>query len=280
MYAGRILQGISGTGAWIVGFAMLTDAAGSKHRGKALGFAGSFITAGIITGPAVSGVLLELLGYWPAWAVPMALLIIDFVARLAVVERPKESIAIADSANTRRNTAGAEGEEEPLIQATTHEIRESPKAAGERIQPQARGFYSVMFRQGSVYAALFNVIAFSTMLSGFDATLPIHLRDTFGWGSAPVGSIFLAIQIPGMILSPFVGWLRDRIGLRWPTTFGWALAAPLLWLAGVPGDDNFLGVGSGSKGQAVFVACMTGIGIVVSFSRGAGTFQLTGRSPE
>lgn len=62
LYAGRILQGIAGTGAWIVGFAMLTDAAGSKHMGKALGFAGSFITAGIVTGPAAAGVMLDWLG--------------------------------------------------------------------------------------------------------------------------------------------------------------------------------------------------------------------------
>ena len=62
LYLGRVLQGIAGTGAWIVGFAMLTDAAGSKHMGKALGFAGSFITAGIVTGPAVAGAMLDWFG--------------------------------------------------------------------------------------------------------------------------------------------------------------------------------------------------------------------------
>ena len=78
-----------------------------------------------------------------------------------------------------------------------------------------------------------------------------------------------------MFLSPFVGWLRDRVGLRYPTTLGWGLTAPLLWFSGVPGPDNWLGVGAGSRGQAAFVCCMVGIGIVLSFARGAGTFQLT-----
>ena len=274
MYVGRILQGVSGTGAWIVGFAMLTDAAGSKHLGKALGFAGSFITAGIITGPTIAGVLLEFFGYWPAWSVPLALLAIDFIARLAMVEEPKSPKTECSSAD-QDGTGHGRGEDAPLLEGQNSGATETTEEA-KRVP--TRGFWSIMLRQGSVYAAIFNVIAFSMVVSGFDATLPIHLRDAFGWTSAPIGSIFLALQIPAMCLSPFVGWMRDRIGLRYPTSLGWGLTAPLLWFAGVPGPDNFLGVGAGSKGQGAFIASMIGVGIVLSFARGAGTFQLTSKS--
>ena len=218
MYAGRILQGISGTGAWIVGFAMITDAAGPKHLGKALGFSGSFITAGIITGPAIAGILLDLLGYWPAWSVPLALLLVDFIARLAMIEAQTSSASRRSSTAVQHDPDVEQEETRALLQANSRNdtgSAEEPKARSKR------GFYGVMFRQGSVYAALFNVAAFSTIVGGFDATLPIHLRAAFGWSSAPIGSIFLALQIPAMLLSPFVGWLRDRIGLRWPTTLGW-----------------------------------------------------------
>lgn len=78
-----------------------------------------------------------------------------------------------------------------------------------------------------------------------------------------------------MCLAPFIGWLRDRIGLRWPTTIGWALTAPLLWFSGVPGDSDFLGIGADRRGQGVFVATIIAIGICSSLVRGAGTFQLT-----
>ncbi|EME80841.1 uncharacterized protein MYCFIDRAFT_46557 [Pseudocercospora fijiensis CIRAD86] len=262
MYIGRILQGMAGTAAWIVGFGMLTDAAGKQHQGKALGIAGSFITAGIITGPAVAGALLEWIGYWPAWTVPLTLLAIDFIARLAMADQP------AASKTAKANPASHEpSDDEPLLADSTNDNDESKGGASQ-------GFYSIMFRQGKVYAAIFNVIAFSTILSGFDATLPVHLRDAFGWGPAPIGSIFLGLQIPAMCLAPFVGWLRDRIGLKWPTTIGWALTALLLWFAGVPGDADFLGYGSDARGQGAFVACIISIGIVWSFARGAGTFQL------
>lgn len=161
---------------------------------------------------------------------------------------------------------------EPLLQdreATTSDATNETKVGS------TRSFYSIMLRRGQTYAAIFNVVAFAMILSGFDATLPIHLRDSFGWSPGPIGSIFLGLQIPAMFLAPFVGWLRDRIGLRWPTTIGWALCAPLLWFTGVPGDDDFLGVGSGTRGQAAFVASIIGVGITSAFVRGAGTFQLT-----
>ncbi|KAF1972864.1 MFS general substrate transporter [Bimuria novae-zelandiae CBS 107.79] len=261
LYLGRVLQGVAGTGAWIVGFAMLTDAAGSKHMGKALGFAGSFITAGIVTGPAVGGAMLDWFGYWPAWAVPLALLAVDFIARLAMFEER----------DSEKDTANPTNEAAPLLQ----DPASTPTTTPNEAKDPARGFYSIMFRRGQTYAAIFNVMAFSMILSGFDTTLPIHLRDTFGWSPAPIGSIFLGLQIPAMFLGPFVGWLRDHIGLRWPTTIGWALSAPLLWFSGVPGDDNFLGVGAGTRGQAAFVASIVGVGITTALVRGAGTFQLT-----
>ena len=255
---------------------MLTDATKKGNIGKALGFAGSFITAGIITGPAIAGVLLEFLGYWPAWSVPLGLLVICFISRLAMTEVPKTSKDVSREVMPIRDDTEIDHDETaPLIDAEQHDDRETVE---ETKTASKRGFWGLMFRQATVYAAIFNVIAFSMIVAGFDTTLPIHLRDAFGWTSAPIGSIFLALQIPGMLLSPFVGWLRDRIGLRWPTTLGWGLTAPLLWFSGVPGPDNFLGVGAGPKGQGAFVGCMIAIGIVLSFARGAGTFQLTSES--
>ena len=174
VYAGRIIQGISGTGAWIVGFAMLTDAAGSKHMGKTLGFAGSFITAGVITGPAISGVMLQWFGYWAAWGVPLALLAIDFVARVAMVEEKKDEKAEVQAVDVERD------EEAPLLQA-------EPIANDEAKIVPRRGFYRVVLSNGTAWAAMFNVVAFAIILSGFDATLPLHLRDAFGWGPASIG---------------------------------------------------------------------------------------------
>lgn len=218
MYVGRILQGISGSGAWIIGLAMITDVAGAKNTGKALGFSGSFITAGILTGPTVAGVLLELLGYWPAWSVPLTLLAICLIARLAMVEGQTTSKSKHDSVPAYIDSGRVRDEDTALLRG---EPADGNHAAQEVTPKPTRGFYNLMFRKGSAYAAVLNVVGFAIIVSGFDATLPIHLRDAFGWTSAPVGSIFLALPIPGMFLAPLIGWLRDRVGLRWPTSIGW-----------------------------------------------------------
>jgi MFS family permease len=259
VYAGRVLQGIAATGAWIVGFAMLTDAAAGKDLGKMLGIASSFITAGVVCGPAAGGVLLELVGYWWAWAVPLTLLAVVLVARLAILEDGKIVKKEDDVVNEDAESAPLLPESE-----TPNEQTKSPDAS-------RMAFHKMMLTNPSVWAAMFNITAFALTLSGFDATLPLHLRDTFGWGSASIGSIFLGLQIPGMCLGPFVGGLQDRFGLRWPTSLGWALLAPLLWFSGIPGKWD--GIGEGA-----FIACIIAIGVVTTFVRGAGMFQLTCKS--
>lgn len=187
VYAGRILQGISGTGAWIVGFAMLTDAAGAKHMGKTLGLAGSFITAGVIMGPAVSGVLLQWLGYWAAWAVPLGLLGVDFLARLAMVEEVRSS-ATLEGRGSSSGTGAVDGDREEEEEDESAPLLVGDVVPDEEVKKrQSRGFYRIVLSNGTAWAAMLNVVAFAMILSGFDATLPLHLRDAFGWGPAPIG---------------------------------------------------------------------------------------------
>ncbi|CAK3867747.1 MFS general substrate transporter [Lecanosticta acicola] len=282
VFIGRVIQGAAGTGAWIVSFAMLTDSIDKKHFGKTLGFASSFVTAGVLTGPAVSGALLEWLGYWPAWSVPFALLAIDLVARLLVVEvkKPQKS-----SAADQRNPNGEEvGESTGLLAAAESSANdddddEAPKqdhttTTTSPPSKKSSAFYTIMLTNPSILAALANIITFSLIVAAFDATFPLHLRQAFHWGPAAVGSIFLGIQIPAMLLAPLIGWLRDRVGLRWPTALGWLLMAPVMWFLGVPGGSKLPGIDSDARGEAAFVAGIIALGLVSPLTRGSGGYQM------
>jgi MFS family permease len=266
LFVGRIIQAASGSAGWIVAFATLTDNVRSEHIGKVLGTAMSFVTAGIVTGPIISGALLQLLGYWAAWSAPFMLLALDFVARLVMLEK--------DDTQTAPSGHASIDEQEALLRPKAH--RGTSDLEQQRSAPSSLGFYRIVLCNIRIITGLLNTVMFSMILSGFDATLPLHLQRIFNWGTLPIGIIFLGLQVPGMVLGPVVGWLRDRVGLRYPTTIGWILIAPLLWLLGIPGT-GFDWADHGANGKVIFIAGIVGIGSVAPLVRGAGTFQLIGR---
>ncbi|KAJ5115513.1 hypothetical protein NUU61_001272 [Penicillium alfredii] len=59
-------------------------------------------------------------------------------------------------------------------------------------------------------------------------TLPLHVHDVFHRGSFSVGMLFAGLQEPVVLLSVPVGWLRDRVGTRFPATVGFCTLLPLL----------------------------------------------------
>lgn len=118
-------------------------------------------------------------------------------------------------------------------------------------------------------------MVYAMVVSGFDATLPLHVRDAFNWGSLQSGLIFVGLSGPSIGLAPLIGWWKDRIGTRTPTTLGFLGLVPLLWLAGVPGDDRFPWANQGHLGQVIYAISMTAVGIMTAFLCGAGTIEAT-----
>jgi MFS family permease len=258
LFVGRIIQAASGSAGWIVAFATLTDNVRLDHVGKVLGTAISFVTAGIVTGPMISGALFQLLGYWAAWSAPGMLLALNFVARLVMIEK-----------QTALSEHAAIDEQESLLHPNTLHSKSDPEQ--QCPDTPSLSFYRIVLCNIRVIAGFLNTLMFSIILSGFDTTLPLHLQRIFRWGALPIGMIFLGLQVPGMVLAPIVGWLRDRIGLRYPTTIGWVLIAPLLWLLGIPGTGL---ADHGGNGKVIFIAGIVGIGSAAPLVRGAGTLQL------
>ncbi|KAJ5857977.1 hypothetical protein N7455_008871 [Penicillium solitum] len=248
LFVGRYLQAIGGSATWVVGYAMLLDCTDTKNMGKRIGLSMSFITAGIISGPAVSGVLLGLVGYWATWSVPMVILVLDIIARLLMIDSrelpSKEPNEMPSNTNTESNETTA------LLQNQT------PKQDTEPLTPTASsplGFYRIMLTDGRVLVALLNTIMFSAITAGFNNTLPLHLREVFGWGSMETSLMFFCLQAPSFFFSTLNGMMRDRYGVRYPAAIGWALLAPLLWLLGVPGDERFPWAGSDVGGKNIFI---------------------------
>ncbi|KAJ6095477.1 hypothetical protein N7486_006223 [Penicillium sp. IBT 16267x] len=262
---GRALQAIAGSGAWIVCLAILVENSDDENIGKTMGLSMSFIMSGAVGGPIIAGALLEWVGYWLAWTVPLGLLLVDSIARLFICQ-PHRSVS--PSLTSLKNTGSSiyareteTTETSPLLTPTT----ETPKI-------HARGFYNTMLRDIRTWGSLLNTVVYSAIIAGFNTTLPVHLGEIFKWGSLQIGIVFFILQIPLIILSPLSGLLRDRVGLRFPTTLGWTLLVPLLLGLGIPGSSLSRAIGITNE-QAIFISCMAGIGFVLPLLQGAGALN-------
>ncbi|EFR02359.1 hypothetical protein MGYG_05356 [Nannizzia gypsea CBS 118893] len=278
LFAGRMLQGAAGCATWIVGFATLVDNVGTDKIGQTMGLSMSFVMAGVVLGPVVAGSLLQLIGYWATWSVPLLIICFDIIARLLMIEGKKQSEERHDQSLNQPADTPAD-EQTSLLQPSESSRQSSsvdePAKADVEKPASSRGFYLTTLSDIRVVVGLASVLTMSSIICAFDATLPLHLRKIFNWGSLPVGMTFLALQIPVMLLGAASGWLRDRVGLKYPTAIGWALQAPLIWLMGVPGDSHFPWAGADNNGQAIFVSAIVGVGTASTLIRGAGVLQMT-----
>ncbi|CAG8909946.1 unnamed protein product [Penicillium egyptiacum] len=277
LFLGRILQSMAGAATWVVGFALLANNVDKKHVGQSMGTAMSFVTAGIVGGPTVSGALLQLFGYWAAWSLPLVVLVLDIVARLVMIE-PGVGYSKTDSLSKCTGTSVPSndgGPEESTALLSDAPPTASPDDSGlESKHGLKQEYYRAMLSEPRVLTALANVVVVSSLMSGINNTLPVHLRQAFGWKSLLISMMFFCLQVPNIILSGPSGWLRDRIGIRGPTVFGWLAMIPLLLLLGMPGDSHFPWAGGPAAGKSIFISSLIALGSILPLVRGVGAVQL------
>jgi len=80
-----------------------------------------------------------------------------------------------------------------------------------------------------VVIALWGLLWQASLLCGCDAVVPIVVKRTFDWNSFGADLISLAVVVPGFI-SPGIGYLSDKYGLKWLSVFDYLACAPPLIL--------------------------------------------------
>lgn len=226
----------------------------------------SVVMTGTVGGPVLSGTLLELAGYWPAWYLPIGVLAFNILIWLVLIESPAQS---ANSPGEIRATEDAETNDSEVSPLLSPIMQTHSKDDNTQQGRQPANFYYTMASDPRVLVSFTNVFTSSLLIAGLNTTLPVHLRQIFGWGPLDVGTMFLLLRIPAIVLGPFSGWLRDIVGLRYPTTIGWVLLGPLFMIMGVPGDGLSWASGE-AHGKPVFVFSMIGIGMMLPLIQGSG----------
>ncbi|RAK76885.1 MFS general substrate transporter [Aspergillus fijiensis CBS 313.89] len=245
LFIGRLIQTLAGSVIWIVGMAILGDTVGAKHLAKALGLAMLFVSAGLLSGPAVSGSLYQFVSYSMTWASAFTVILVGTVLQLLIVGTFNYDMHVEDSSQEESQIRNQ------LLSSASHS--ESTEVA----------------------TALIADILFAIIIASFETTIPIHIKAVFHWESLQAGLLFLLLQAPSMILVIPAGWLKDRIGMRYPVTIGFLCLAPSLWLLGVPGHaQDVWWTDDEDTNRVIYIATLLAIGVWRTLLLGFGAVEV------
>ncbi|HEY6654174.1 MAG TPA: MFS transporter [Solirubrobacterales bacterium] len=194
---GRGIQGLGSAASWIAALALVSDLAPPGRRGEAIGFALAATGAGSIAGPALGGVMADLLSYAAPFLIVCGVSLA--LALAAVVVLPPES---------RRRTP------ETVSRVT---IR-GPVGSGI----------------GAVAAAM--TLGGASALGLIEVVAPLDFDRRLDLSSAGIGLLFAGSIAVDAALAPVGGRWGDQRGRRGPAVTGLAvMAASALLLAGLGG---------------------------------------------
>ncbi|PYI23162.1 MFS general substrate transporter [Aspergillus violaceofuscus CBS 115571] len=257
LFIGRIIQTLAGSVIWIVGMAILGDTVGAKHLAKALGLAMLFVSAGLLSGPAVSGSLYQFVSYAMTWGSAFAVILVGTLLQLLIVGPFNNDMCIEESPTEEESQIRS-----PLLSSVSHPESTHYSTIAESTSLPTQNVYTLMLRKRRVATALIADTLFAIIIASFETTIPIHIKAVFHWESLQAGLLFLLLQAPSMILVIPAGWLKDRIGMRFPVTIGFLCLAPSLWLLGVPGRaQDVWWTDNEDTNRVIYIVTLLAIGV-------------------
>ena len=238
--AGRLLQGVSAGMLWVVCLALLTDTVGPAGIGQAVGVIGIPMSIGPIIGPLLGGVIYAHGGYYAIFGLMFAMLGVDAVLRLVMIEKrvaqkwlETEAVQTDTSSVIPETDLPASPTPSPESSATsntrtgnsdemTNGARPSSQILHHQFPPALRlllSFRMLVGLTGGLLQSCLNV--------AFDSTLPLVVNALFGWQQTGQGLIFITILLPSL-LQPIFGAITDRYqqGRRLLAAGGCLLATP------------------------------------------------------
>ncbi|KAI1344454.1 major facilitator superfamily domain-containing protein [Xylariaceae sp. FL0016] len=246
----RVLQGISAAVVWTVGLAMVLDTVGPEHLGKVVGSIFSFISIGELMAPVIGGTLYAKTGYAGVFGLGAGILGLDFLMRILVIEKKtaaKYDDSIAENEQTNPRDFGSRGEEngrdatEEDALLPKQEDDETYKIRGEPNRLVRALPILVCFKNPRLLIGLFLAFVQASLLAMFDATIPTEAQTLFEFDSLKAGLLFIALDVPYLLLGPVAGWAVDRYGTKPAAVLGFGYMVPVLILLRLPSEDLLTG---------------------------------------
>lgn len=247
LIAARIFQAIGAAMIFALGFAITTEAFPSSERGKALGINGAMVSLGIIAGPVLGGVLIDLASWRWIFLVNLPIGIIGTATAIAFVPNTRPVgrqrfdwagagvFFVALLSFLGALTYGQEaGFSDPLV------------LSGLGVSVVSFGAFVLVERRVDapmVDPALFKAPDLTSnltlgfiqfvVIAGLFLIFPFYLEDVAGFSTREVGLLLASVPITLGILAPISGSLSDRLGTRSVTLSGLIVTSMGLVIAAV-----------------------------------------------
>lgn len=235
----RVLQALGAVLILALGAAILTDGFPPHERGKAFGWFGTAVSAGIVAGPVVGGVLISSLGWRSIFFVniPVGLVAILLAVRYIPASRQERDqrfdivgatlMSVAFLALSLALTLGQDlGYGSPWILAGFAVAAAAGMAfVYFELRVDSPMLELRLFRSPMLTVSVTSGYLAFVCLSATFFLLPFYLEGVLGFDVGQVGLLLGVAPLLMGVISPIAGNLSDRLGVRRVTLFGLALIA-------------------------------------------------------
>ncbi|MFC1892151.1 MFS transporter [Thermodesulfobacteriota bacterium] len=282
----RIVMGLANAMMIGIGAAIITEAFPDRERGKALGIQGAIVSAGLLTGPALGGFLLDILGLRAIFFTRLPIGIIGLIMTWFLLKEQRGS-----AINSKFDLWGAVTlfggiscmllffnpglksgfESAPALIMAASAILLLSLFVVQELKTEDPLVDLNLFRNHIFASGNISLYIMALSISAQMLLMPFYLIDGAGYSAMEAG-LFLAITSSiSLVVGPTSGWLSDKIGSRILCTLGAALICLSLFL--FSGLDN-----ESSNADILFRFIISGIGIGLFFS--PNTSSIMGAAPK
>jgi EmrB/QacA subfamily drug resistance transporter len=236
LIAFRAVQGVGGAVLASLGLALVTDVFPAAERGRALGINGAVMSAGVVLGPSLGGLIADALSWRAVFGGGVLVVAAGWYLAYRVVPRaalpPRRGFDLAGavtaaaalaSLSLALTTGQAHGFAAPPVLAllAASAVLTLAFLAVERRAPEPVVDLR-LFRSRALSIGLVTGLCTFVSISGVILLMPFYLEGVLGSSQREVGLLMAVVPLVLVVAAPIAGWASDRYGERPVTVVGLA----------------------------------------------------------